>query len=406
MSRQPTLLSEPITREATPAGVRDLSADAACRRVLVVIRWPVGGIRTHLQYNYPLLARQGFRFTFVVPATSSLDILRQTLADVPDCEFAVVPVEGLRCRMRRPIRQLLRSGRFALMHSHGLTAATHAALANVLLRVPHLVTVHDPLRPEQFRGLRGAVKRWLLGRVLYQANRFIAVGEDIRANLFEYVPPLRRNRVVVIPNGIDTHHFARSNAPSEQTLRQKLDLSGETVILGFLGRFMEQKGFLPLLDALAQVRSEGAARPFHLVAVGSGDYEREYRKQVERRRLDGCVSMLGFTPDVKPLLEQMDLLVMPSLWEASPLLPMEAMCAGIPVLGTSCIGLREVLRDTPSRTVPAGNSAALAGGLQQALGQLWTEEARAFVPQACRRFDNDPSAVQLLELVDRMAGVR
>jgi len=75
------------------------------------------------------------------------------------------------------------------------------------------------------------------------------------------------------------------------------------------------------------------------------------------------------------------LLVIPSLWEASPLQPMEAMAAGIPVLGTDCIGLREVLADTPSRMVRAADPAALADGLRTALRSPWTAEAREYAAE-------------------------
>ena len=95
---------------------------------------------------------------------------------------------------------------------------------------------------------------------------------------------------------------------------------------------------------------------------------------------------------------------MPSLWEAWPLLPMEAMVAGVPVLGSDCIGLREVLRDTPSRTVAANDPAALVDGLRAALDEPWTEAARAFVPQARTRFDNAHAVRCLTALFDALAG--
>jgi glycosyltransferase involved in cell wall biosynthesis len=102
--------------------------------------------------------------------------------------------------------------------------------------------------------------------------------------------------------------------------------------------------------------------------------------------------------DVQPLLRQLDLLAVPSLWEASPLLPMEAMVAGVPVLGTDCIGLREVLRDTPSRMVRAGSVDQLYRGLRAALEEPRTEAARAFAGAARVRFDNRLSAQLLIEL--------
>jgi glycosyltransferase involved in cell wall biosynthesis len=116
--------------------------------------------------------------------------------------------------------------------------------------------------------------------------------------------------------------------------------------------------------------------------------------------------MLDFVPDVLPLLRQLDLLVVPSLWEASSLVSMEAMAAGVPVLGTDCIGLREVLRDTPSRAVRAGDEVDLCRGLRQALARPWAAAARAFAAEACERFDNARAAGRLLELYAALAGLQ
>jgi glycosyltransferase involved in cell wall biosynthesis len=173
-------------------------------------------------------------------------------------------------------------------------------------------------------------------------------------------------------------------------------------VMGFLGRFMEQKGFLPLLDALQRLRQEGASRPFHLAAVGSGDYEREYRAQVAKRGLTDVVTFLPFTPDVGPVLRQLDLLVMPSLWEACPLLPMEAMAAGVPVLGSDCIGLREVLNDTPSVLTPAGDTGALAGAIRDAIASPWTVEAREYAVTARARFDVSRAAEELCRVFESL----
>jgi glycosyltransferase involved in cell wall biosynthesis len=98
------------------------------------------------------------------------------------------------------------------------------------------------------------------------------------------------------------------------------------------------------------------------------------------------------------VLRQLDLVVVPSLWEASSLVSMEAMAAGVPVLGSDCPGLREVLRGTPSRTVRAGDAGALARGLREALQAPWAAAARAFAPAARARFDNARSARRLTAL--------
>ncbi len=399
--------ASPLRLRERPRPIQGLAPPpAAGPRVLVVARWPVGGIRTHLKYNCPALAEAGYRCTFVGPSDETQHVLRSTLGALPGAEFVGVPVRGPRCRLWPEVRRQLRSGRFALLHSHGLTAAGHAVVANLGLRVPHLTTIHDALRADQFAGLRGRLKRWLLGQTVAGIDLAVCVSEDIRANLLDYLPAVRRGRCrpVTVCNGVDTERY-RGLAPLEEAeLRERLGLGPEVALVGFLGRFMEQKGFLPLLGALQRLLAEGAPRPFHLVAVGSSDYQREYRAQVERRGLARHVTMLDFMPDVQPLLRQLDLLVVPSLWEAGPLLPMEAMAAGVPVLGTDCIGLREVLRHTPSRMARAGDEVDLCSALRHALAEPWPEAARAFAAQACDRFDNARAARHLLDLYAGLLG--
>jgi glycosyltransferase involved in cell wall biosynthesis len=363
----------------------------------------VGGIRTHLQYNCPALAASGYRFTFVGPAGEALETLRHGLAGLDGAEFVGVPPRGRGYRLWPTARRLLRGGRFDLVHSHGTTAAFHGTLALLGLAVPHVVTLHEPFRLAQFSGLVGGVKRWVLGRLLRRADAVISVSDDARQNLLDYLPPLRRcpSRLWTIPNGIDTRHYARNEGPRPGDLRRQLGLGPGVALVGFLGRFMPEKGFPLLLEAVRPLAGCGEP-PFHVVAFGSGDYRREYQTAIERDGLAGLVTLRDFVPDVRPLLGQLDLVVVPSLWEASSLISMEAMAAGVPVLGSDCPGLREVLRDTPSRTVAAGDAGALRVGLRAALAAPWTAQARAFAPLARERFDNARSARRLLAVYDQL----
>src|SRR3954468_15036632 len=110
--------AQPARRNAFP-GKPDL------HRILAVVRWPVGGIRTHILYNYPTATEHGYRFTFVGPDDATLETFAASLGAVPESEFVGVPVQGPRCRLWSTVRRLLASGRFAFLHSHGLTAAVH-----------------------------------------------------------------------------------------------------------------------------------------------------------------------------------------------------------------------------------------------------------------------------------------
>jgi glycosyltransferase involved in cell wall biosynthesis len=295
---------------------------------------------------------------------------------------------------------LLRSGRFDLVHSHGLTAGVYAAMANWRIGVPHVVTSHDVFRPDQFSGLTGRIKRVVLSRLLGRADAIVSVSNGAQQNLLNYLPSLARSHCQLVPilNGIDTRRFARAMPPESGGLRSQLGLLPNTFLIGFMGRFMTQKGFLPLLDALERLASQDTARPYHVVAIGSGDYQGEYKAEAVRRGLRQTITFLPFIPDASQVMGRLDLLVMPSLWEACGLLAMEALSAGVPVIASDCPGLREVLEGTPAVTVAPGDAAALSNTLYGAIADPWTDAARAYAPTAQKRFNASGSASLLREV--------
>jgi glycosyltransferase involved in cell wall biosynthesis len=393
-------LATPPERLEAAAVLCRQGPDAEGPRVLAVARWPVGGIRTHLHYHYLPLAAAGYRFTFVGPDDASLETLRAGLGRLAGAEFVGVPIRGRSCRLWAEVRRLLRTRRFALMHAHGLTAGVHCAAAGFGLGVPLAVTLHEPLRPAQFPGLLGRLKRWAMGAVLRRADRIIAVSEDARANLLSHLPTLgkRADRLITVPNGIDTDRYGGTAGRSSNALRQRLGVGAGTALFGYLGRFMPEKGFPVLLEALKLLAGRYGCERFHLVAFGSDDYRREYQQRIDQEGLGRVATLLDFVPDVEPVLADLNLVVVPSLWEASSLVSMEALSAGVPVLGSDCPGLREVLRGTPSVPVRTGDVSALAEGLARFLEAPWTREARAFAPVARDRFDRSRSVRRLQEL--------
>lgn len=370
-------------------------------RVLCPMLYPLGGIRTYLHYNYPVLQEAGYRFTFIAPEGEDFEILQKELGGWYGAEFVASKARGRKCDLGATVRKVLKKGRHSLIHSQGVTAGISAIFGNLGIGVPHVITSHDVFRPNQFQGLSGQLKRILLEFILCRATALITVSQDAEHNHLEYLPALRRGpcQVVTIINGIDTSRFPTDSEPWG-LLRKKLQIDSEVFLIGFMGRFMEQKGFLTLIDAIDRVLERGTERSFHLVAVGSGDYIREYKQYVNTKpEVSKRVTFMDRVANSAEVLRELDLLVMPSLWEACPLLPMEAMCMGVPVVGSDCIGLREVLRGTPSLIATAGDSRALAEELLRTIENPITEAARAYAPQARNRFNAAFAAEQLEELL-------
>jgi glycosyltransferase involved in cell wall biosynthesis len=208
-------------------------------------------------------------------------------------------------------------------------AARQVVAANLRLSVPHITTTHDVIRTEaeypgfsQFSGLKGAVKVWLLDQLIRRVHVFVAINQDVNENTIENLPALCRGpcRVVTIPNGINVSPFVNPNSEDAMQLRKRLSLSEDVYLMGFIGRVKDQKGFLTLMEAIDRIAATNTPRPFHLAVIGRGDCPRRYRqKMAQMPRLAKYVTFLDPIPNIAATLPKLDLVVMPSLWDACPL---------------------------------------------------------------------------------------
>ncbi len=146
------------------------------------------------------------------------------------------------------------------------------------------------------------------------------------------------DRITTIPNGV----APRSAARSRSVLRGEWGM-GDAPVLLMVARFTEQKGHLLLLDALPAIL---ARHPDCVVLLaGDGPLLVPIARAVATRGLAGVVRMLGAREDIADLMAVADLLVLPSAFEGLPLVALEAMAAGLPIVATDTPGTAEAIED-------------------------------------------------------------
>ncbi len=145
---------------------------------------------------------------------------------------------------------------------------------------------------------------------------------------------------------------------------------------------------------------------FHVLVAGDFGFAREYQHTVRSRGLSEQFDFLGFLPDVAGLLRRVDAQVMPSLWEAAGLAAMEAFVSGCPLIATRCIGLREIIADTPALVADPAAPADLAEAVRRFLRdpQGARDAARQFAPLAAARYDVAKTAAALRAELLRLSG--
>ena len=303
--------------------------------ILLTARWPVGGIRSYFRYVYGCEVFRNCRFTLLCPSA----VVDKTLEkEFPTGAFEVVGVKGNLTNLGREIRRAARSGAFDLVHSHGCGSGVVSSIALLGQAIPHLVTAHDVFQEGQFYGLRGKLKREIMGKALARCDRVLAVSDDCRQNTLEYLSALPAQNVVTIRNGIDTDAYRHQEKCG---LRRDLGLDASEYLVGFFGRFMSQKGFRSLIEAMAILRERAELRcQPRVVAFGWGEFIREDQAYMSQRGLESYFLFQPFATNMNAVLRSVDLVVMPSLWEACGLLAMETLCAGTPLISSDCIGKR------------------------------------------------------------------
>ncbi|MCL2744896.1 MAG: glycosyltransferase family 4 protein [Planctomycetaceae bacterium] len=371
-------------------------------RVLVPVTFPGGGIRTYMIYNLKPLHKSGFRFTFISAKGNTFDNFKNDFADCEGTEFVEFSSGTLNAvkAIRNELKSELKSGRYSLVHSQGLQAGTLTEIAGFLGRAkkpPSIITLHDVILPQN--DIPGKFK-WLKKRIISfftrRASVIIPVSHDCAENHMALFPSWKKGavKVKVITNGI-----AISGRQTEHSA------VNEPLTGGFFGRFMPQKGFDILLDALLLLNEKGYGNRLKLLAtIDRHGYTNETLERVESSPvLKQMVQFVEQVPELTPLLQQIDVLVMPSRWEAFGLLAAEAMVQGVSVIGSSCLGLREVLRDTPSMMFPFDTPEQVQS-LTECLIEFienaakYKTAAQDYVMAASERFDVSKSAEELLNV--------
>lgn len=363
-------------------------------KVLIVARHPSGGIRTYLRYIFQQKVMADLDVVLVTP---HVEDERYFIDGFNVNSFRHIQCDPSFLQLSKIITKVILTWRPDILHSHGFTAGLAACMSARALRVPHVLTTHDVLISSQFRGLKGVIKKWSVGQLLKIPNILNPVGSDAKTNLIDTYPHLRRHSVISIRNGISSRQFLENLS---RDVRTELEIDSNRIILGFFGRFMAQKGFSVLRDATAIMNRIESGPRFEVVCFGWGGFIREEQAELEEIGLSQWFHFLPGTNEMLNAIKGVDAVVIPSRWEACPLLPMEVLVSGTPVITSDCIGMREVTQNSPALIFPVDDVEALCQKLSlfAANQEKFSKKSADFREIAACEFDVSRTAEQVMKM--------
>ena len=303
----------------------------------------------------------------------------------------------------------LRREKFDLVHVHTPVAALLGRIAarlcgvSLVVYTAHGFYFHDDM-PSIKRAFFVGLERFA-GR--FTDLLFTQSSEDEKAAVAERIMP--KDRVFTIGNGVDVNRFNTGGdlvGKDSGSIRNEFGISDDHFVIGMVGRQVQEKGILELLEAARILVDKYDDISFILVGDRlNSDHAASVEAAINQTKaaLGERLILTGMRSDIPALLSAMDLFTLPSWREGMPRTIIEAMMMALPVVATNIRGSREeVVDDETGVLVPLRDPHALT----KAIEQLYKDKEKAKVmgrvgrKRALELYDEEKVIQRQIELIN------
>jgi glycosyltransferase involved in cell wall biosynthesis len=336
--------------------------------------YPCGGAERQAQAIAESLAAQGWRMQVLTrhlkgmrkqELLNGVQVRRLWASTIPKTQSALLTFNLL--------YHLLLAPRGQIIHINQMYRdIVPALIARRLRGSPIVISLHGGGQG-QYADV-GRLLRKPDGRLMLRLSRWadclVSLSQQITQELLEQ--GFDRERIVEIPNGVDTQRFTPVSAQEKARLRRELHLPTDGPLVIYVGRLHPQKGVETLIRAWQAV-IQAQPRAYLLLAGQGPEHERPDRERLRQLAADlglgASLHFLGHVEPVLPYLQAADVFVLPSFFEGLSIALLEAMACALAVVTTNIGGTREVVRPgVDGLMIEPGDVPALAAALGRVLG--------------------------------------
>ena len=258
--------------------------------------------------------------------------------------FHVIKKRRFDFNTMRRIAEIIRDNGIDVINAHHFMSFIYSYYGSKILNSARLIyTEHSEWEVEDISWKWRKVGSYMMKRI----NAIVGVSQAVTALLedrFDFQP----TKAITIENGVELRTVPDTSLRSN--VRRRLGLAKDDIVIGIVANLKKVKNHIFLLRVFKELLP-GCDRPVKLLIIGQGvkgdpdNTEPEIRAYVEENSLKESVLLLGYRPDVSDILTAMDIFCLTSHKEGLPIGLLEAMAAGLPVIGTEVDGIRDVIVD-------------------------------------------------------------
>ncbi len=288
----------------------------------IIGKWLGGGVESVVMNYYRHIDRTKIQFDFICDEDST-NIPYDEIKKLGGKIILVPPYQKV-FEYQKDLIKIFKDNNYKIVHSHLNTLSVFplraAKKAGVPVRIAHS---HSTTNKKEWK--KNLVKQVLRPFSKVYATNYMCCSELAGRWLFgnkEY----DKGNVYLLNNAIDLDKF-KYDEQLRNKKRKELNIKDDTLVIGHIGRFVEQKNHKFLIDIFNEVHKQN--NNSLLILVGQGPLMEEIKEKVKKLGLEDCVKFLGQRNDVNELYQVFDVFCLPSLYEGLPVVGIEAQATGL-----------------------------------------------------------------------------
>lgn len=297
--------------------------DSPIRITQIIGKWLGGGVESVVMNYYRHIDRSKIQFDFICDEDST-NIPYDEINSLGGKVILIPPYQKV-IKYHNELKKVLKDGNYKIVHSHINTLSVFSLWAAKSAGVPVRIA-HSHSTTNKKEKKKNLMKQVLKHFSKVFATDYMCCSELAGRWLFgdkEY----DRGNVYLLNNAIDLDKF-KYDENIRKEKRKELNISDDTLVIGHVGRFVEQKNHRFLIDIFNEVHKE--RKNSILLLAGQGPLVEEIHEKVNELGLNESVRFLGQRKDIDKLYQAMDLFLFPSLYEGLGMVAVEAQVSGLP----------------------------------------------------------------------------
>ncbi|MBR3116903.1 MAG: glycosyltransferase family 1 protein [Bacilli bacterium] len=284
-------------------------------------KWLGGGVESVVMNYYRHIDRNKIQFDFICDDDST-NIPYEEIEKLGGRVILIPPYQKV-FKYHKELKKILKEGNYKIVHSHINTLSVFSLWAAKSAKVPVRIA-HSHSTTNKKEKKKNLLKQLFKPFSKLFATDYFCCSELSGRWLFGN-KTYDKGKVFLLNNAIDLNKF-KYDSKLGMKKRKELKINKDTLVIGHIGRFVEQKNHRFLIDIFNEIHKK--EKDSILLLAGQGPLIDEIKKKVEDLNLNNSVRFLGQRNDANELYQVFDVFLLPSLYEGLPVVGVEAQSSG------------------------------------------------------------------------------